>query len=220
MLRTAKEEFRGKCSEAGIRGNTKRWGRDRVPDETPNGAQRKPDSGFIAADCRLPIADCREEVKPNTYASDDARFGESLPSIDDPLFGTTAPDALFPVQAPKPARLIGGLTHEQDEWFTAWWSAYWLRKAKKAARQAFGKHIRTAVRFAEVMAATQQQAPDMLTREPQHRPHGATWLNGERWSDEDGRGGPGEANRQDAALDKVYAELEHEKGNDDFEEDN
>jgi hypothetical protein len=76
------------------------------------------------------------------------------------------------------------LPPQQEVWFNEWWSAYWLRKAKKAARLVFGKQIRTAAMFERVMAATSAQASEMLGRAPQHRPHGATWLNQERWEDE------------------------------------
>ncbi len=76
------------------------------------------------------------------------------------------------------------LTPQQEIWFTSWWSEYWLRKAKKAAREAFRKHVTSEERFNAVMAATRAQSPDMLSREPSKRPHGATWLNGERWNDE------------------------------------
>jgi hypothetical protein len=34
------------------------------------------------------------------------------------------------------------------------------------------------------MRATRAQKPEMLMRDAHHRPHGATWLNGERWEDE------------------------------------
>ena len=174
QLRDAKEAFRGACSKAGKLGNDRRWGKDRVPDELPTETRPIPESGIVAADCRLPIADCQE---PNTCASDDARAAGSLPSIDDPPFGTTEPGALFPVEPSKPAESVDG-------WFNEWWAGYWLRKAKKAARRAFGKQVKTAARFEQVMAAMQVQTPEMLSREPQHRPHGATWLNGERWADE------------------------------------
>jgi hypothetical protein len=76
------------------------------------------------------------------------------------------------------------MTQEQERWFTTWWKDYWLRKAKKDAREAFRKHVKTEGRFEQVMGATRAQKPEMLTREPSKRPHGATWLNGERWEDE------------------------------------
>lgn len=100
----------------------------------------------------------------------------------------------LPFDAPElgdPYSLAGeddSLTPKQSEWFTEWWAAYWLKKSKKDAMAAFGKHVCTEVRFREVMAATRAQSPEMLSREPQHRPHGATWLNGERWVDEVGNG--------------------------------
>ena len=75
-------------------------------------------------------------------------------------------------------------SQQQDEWFEQWWPEYFLHKAKRAARDAFMKHVRTEARFREVMTATRAQKAEMLAREPGKRPHGATWLNGERWTDE------------------------------------
>jgi uncharacterized protein YdaU (DUF1376 family) len=62
-IRQAKETFRSKCSEAGKRGNLKRWGPDQVPDENPietrsigeSGCDREP----IASDFRFPTSDYR-----------------------------------------------------------------------------------------------------------------------------------------------------------------
>jgi hypothetical protein len=76
------------------------------------------------------------------------------------------------------------LTQEQAIWFEEFWGAYWLRRAKKKAQEAFTKHVRTADRFAVVMAAVRRQTPEMLTREPSMRPQAATWINGERCDDE------------------------------------
>lgn len=121
----------------------------------------------------------------NTCASNgDARLGDPLLSIDDPPFGTTEPDAVVSQETAHRAKSSRELTAEQDRWFTAWWAEYWLHKAKKDARIAFRKHVRTKERFQQVMAATRAQKPEMLSREPQHQKHGASWLNGERWEDE------------------------------------
>jgi hypothetical protein len=87
-------------------------------------------------------------------------------------------------QQPSSPKRPSGNTREQEGWFASWWAAYWLHKAKKAARQAFEKQVRTVETFKRVMAATEAQSPEMLGREPQHRPHGATWLYQERWEDE------------------------------------
>jgi hypothetical protein len=121
----------------------------------------------------------------NICASPDgnARVG-SFPSIDNPPFETTEPDALFPVEPPNRAKPARKTTAEQEGWFSQWWDEYWLRRAKKAAREAFRRHVRTEAQFQQVLAATRAQKPEMLTRERSKRPHGATWLNGERWEDE------------------------------------
>jgi hypothetical protein len=127
-------------------------------------------------------------VGENICASDNARAGDSLPSSDEPQFDVEAA-ALFQIRQTnshkKPAALLNGhLAAQQDAWFDEWWAIYWLKKAKKPACDAFRKHVKTETRFQEVMAATRAQAPEMLSREAGKRPHGATWLNGERWADE------------------------------------
>jgi hypothetical protein len=70
------------------------------------------------------------------------------------------------------------------EWFAAWWAIYWRKVAKKAAERAFKKHVRTEERFQQVMSATRAQTSMMMARDPDKRPHAATWINGERWNDE------------------------------------
>jgi len=77
----------------------------------------------------------------------------------------------------------GTLKAHQGEWFEAWWAIYWRKVSRKPAEKAFQKHVRSPDRFAEVMSATRLQTPAMLERDPDHRPHGATWLNAERWTD-------------------------------------
>jgi hypothetical protein len=72
----------------------------------------------------------------------------------------------------------------RPEWFDQWWAIYWRKVARKPAQKAFQAHVKTPERFAEVMAATRAQTPTMMARDPEKRPHGATWLNAERWNDE------------------------------------
>ena len=76
-----------------------------------------------------------------------------------------------------------GNAHPRD-WFAAWWAIYWRKVARKAAEKAFQFHVKTEPRFAQVMRSTQAQTSMMMARDPDKRPHGATWLNGERWADE------------------------------------
>jgi hypothetical protein len=90
----------------------------------------------------------------------------------------------------------------QAEWFSEFWAAYWRRVARKPAEKAFRVHVKTEERFQQVMAAVKRQLPGMMEREPDKRPHGATWLNAERWNDEPeapARVGPQQA--------KSYSEL-------------
>jgi hypothetical protein len=116
-------------------------------------------------------------------ATSAARVDDS-PSLDNSLPEET-PGALLGESKRKPTKAIKeGLTAQQDAWFTAWWAIYWRRVARKPARVAFGKLVKTEARFQEVMTATRAQTPEMLSREPSKIPHGATWLNGERWADE------------------------------------
>ena len=157
-------------------------------------SQRK----FVATDITDSTVQDRTE---HPCASRDAREGGSLPSIDQSPFETTAPEALFPADEPapeRPAKSVNGLTAEQSAWFTEWWAAYWRHVAKTPARKAFAAVVKTVDRFGQVMAATRAQTAEMLTREPQHRPHGATWLRQERWTDniltaEETRHGSGDA---------------------------
>ncbi len=90
-----------------------------------------------------------------------------LPSIDDPPFGT-----------------VGENTNEREQWFAEWWGIYWRKVGRKAAHDLFCRRVKTLSDFQRVMAATRAQAPGMLAREPMYRPHGATWLNQERYLDE------------------------------------
>jgi hypothetical protein len=116
-------------------------------------------------------------------SNSDARDGVTF-SIDDPPFETTSPDALFPVKTTPVAKRASQMSPGQEGWFAAWWPEYWRHVAKKAAREAFRKQVRTVARFEQVMTATRAQKAEMLGREENVRPHGATWLHGERWADE------------------------------------
>jgi hypothetical protein len=129
------------------------------------------------------VKELRIKKEPICASKTDARVGE-FPSIDTPAFDTTEPDALFPMPAPRKATARQALTPQQEKWFAEWWSEYWVHKSKKTARDAFGKHVRTEQRFLVVMRATRAQKPEMDEREPSKQPYGASWLNAERWEDE------------------------------------
>jgi hypothetical protein len=115
--------------------------------------------------------------KEHISASPDGDARVEPPSLE--KTAATATD----VRSSRKAR-NGGLTAQQEAWFNAWWAEYWRREAKQSASRAFAKHVLTEARFQQIMAATLAQRLAMLAKEARYRPHGATWLNGERWEDE------------------------------------
>ena len=153
-----------------------------------------------------PLPEPIPEPEPETCASPDGNARLDVPfSLDNPPFETTEADAI------ATERGAGELTRDQEGWFAAWWLEYWLHRAKKAARDAFRKHVKTEGRFQQVMAATRAQKPEMLTREPSKRPHGATWLNGERWADDVSPVMAGKLNGREsrgAMVDRILQEAE------------
>ena len=68
--------------------------------------------------------------------------------------------------------------------FAEFWRDGWLKKGKKDARKMFDRYCTSEAMWQKVHAAELAQRPAMLLRDPEHRPHMATWLNGERWEDE------------------------------------
>jgi hypothetical protein len=120
--------------------------------------------------------------KTNTCAANAARVGE-LPSADTPGSDSEAVVPRKPVRTTK--QPSGELVSQQERWFEEWWAEYWPpRRDRKKARTAFLRCVKTEDRFRLVMAATRAQKPEMLQREASKRPYGTTWLNGERWDDE------------------------------------
>jgi hypothetical protein len=144
----------------------------------------------------------------NICASD-ARLSDSLDlSIDNPPFDTLEPHGLFPVpESLDPQRERREFRERQDQWFEQWWEIYWLKKSRKRAQESFDRRVQTKERFQEVMEATRAQSAEMLSREPQHRPHGATWLNGERWNDE----APADAVKAESMTERIVREIREER---------
>ncbi len=110
---------------------------------------------------------------------------------------------LIPATGSPPTN--GTLKQHQCEWFGQWWAIYWRKVSRKPAEKAFQRHVRTAERFGEIMRATQQQTGAMLAREADHRPHGATWLNAERWRDEPSAPSRGAPSRKPSVVENVMS---------------
>jgi hypothetical protein len=72
-----------------------------------------------------------------------------------------------------------------DHWFQQdFWPIYWRKVAKEDALKAARKNCRTVEIRQAALEAVRRETPAMMAREPEKRPHGATWLNGRRWTDE------------------------------------
>lgn len=132
------------------------------------------DSLFLIPDSLIPDS---KTICPNGCLDDKLPRQTRLP-IDEPAAG----DPSVRDTGAESPRLQ--LEAKQQEWFAEWWATYWRKVARKKAEIAFNKKVKSQERFDEVKRATEKQRGEMMSRDPENRPHGATWLNGERWEDE------------------------------------
>lgn len=80
-------------------------------------------------------------------------------------------------------------TGAADGEFETWWSIYPRKVGKGQARKAYTSALKKASTD-ELSAAATAYAEKVATTEPRFIAHPATWLNGERWTDEpDGESG-------------------------------
>jgi len=157
LLRNAKESYRDKCSEAGKRGNERRWGTDRVPDDDPIGSRSKGESGFIAVDCRLPIADkthCSSADEPLALASPSRKQADEVKVWFDSEFWPA-----YPRKKAKPQALSAARKH--------------------------GKTATDRAAIIECLRRQLPVLQDQLREDGDFRPYPASWLNQTPWLDED-----------------------------------
>ena len=76
---------------------------------------------------------------------------------------------------------------QSDVWFTTFWKAYPKKKDKANAQKAFNKKCKDDQTFNQIMDAliAQKDSKDWQKQNGQFIPYPTTWLNGERWKDED-----------------------------------
>lgn len=81
---------------------------------------------------------------------------------------------------------------KQTEMFTRFWAAYPNRKAKKNARKAWDRLKPTEQLLETILAAIEREkhSPQWQRENGRFIPLPASWLNGERWEDEDTRPAP------------------------------
>ncbi|MFC4107800.1 hypothetical protein ACFOX0_17945 [Micromonospora zhanjiangensis] len=121
------------------------------------------------------------------------------------------PDPHSPPPAARP-RASARDTPTADADFDAFWSAYPRRAAKRTARKAWDKAI-TRATPAEITAGAARYR-DRPGRELRFTAHPATWLNGDRWTDDPPRtsrdlalpGQPAAAPEPQSTADKRFAD--------------
>ena len=69
-----------------------------------------------------------------------------------------------------------------DEMWESFWALYPRHVAKLAARKAWAKVDPS--KHVEILEALVSWRQVWRDKDPEYLPHGATWLNGERWEDE------------------------------------
>lgn len=74
--------------------------------------------------------------------------------------------------------------------FDEWYGLYPRKIAKGTARKAYSAAIGRGVPHADLVAGVRRHAAACAGKDPKFIPHPATWLNGERWADEE-PAGPG-----------------------------
>jgi hypothetical protein len=100
---------------------------------------------------------------------------------------TTQLAFIVPAQRKLPTQHAGSV----EAHFARWYEEYPRKVARGDALKAYRKAIR------KVCTDTDEAASVLLAGlrryrfnpDPSYRPHPATWLNGERWLDDDGAGG-------------------------------
>ena len=75
------------------------------------------------------------------------------------------------------------MVDEDDSQFARFWNAYPLRTAKKEARKAWAK-LNPSPALVDRMVETLTWQSALWLRQGYGTPYPASWLNGERWTDE------------------------------------
>jgi hypothetical protein len=80
--------------------------------------------------------------------------------------------------------LLLQLTQKLSHGFTAVWTRWPRKEARKDAAKAWTQLDPSPDLESEIHQALDWQIPMLLEREPKYRPLLASWLRGERWTDE------------------------------------
>lgn len=135
---------------------------------------KEPDSGDESA----------PDIGPDSGAD---RTGESetvaLPDPNPSPSQTKNPSASADAERVGAASLTPSEQVEAD--FAEWYTIYPVKRDKGHALKSYRSARRKrGVTRELLLAALQQQLPELMAREPNRRPYPGTWLNGERWEDQ------------------------------------
>ncbi|MCA3572748.1 MAG: helix-turn-helix domain-containing protein [Aestuariivirga sp.] len=154
-------------------------------------------SGNSIQDTRVP----NEAASEDTSVPNDASIQDtSVPSFRTPVspqLGHQCPTnpiiepvEIEPVEkdisphTPRGSFQQGTRQEDHSRAFDEFWLAYPLRKAKGAARRAFDKAIKGGASAAAIIEGAKLYASERAGQETRYTAHPATWLTGERWTDE------------------------------------
>jgi hypothetical protein len=137
-----------------------------------------PESGSTASE---PNPGFREDVTPDSGESNPGfrayvpyiAFNPQLTPSNEPSDSLIAGDELALIAAPEPV-----------DWFAAFWDVYPRHEAKAKAVIAFAKAAKKLSPAGLVDAARRFRDDPNRNPDSKYLPHPATWLNGERWTDE------------------------------------
>lgn len=99
-----------------------------------------------------------------------------------PLIRGGVPALDLPIDLPID-QLLPPTAAVTDDGFDTFWATYPRKISKGAARKAWAKAIKTSP-AADITAGAARFAAERQGQDPKFTPHPASWLNGERWTDE------------------------------------
>jgi hypothetical protein len=145
-----------------------------VPNEAPSEDTSVPNDASIQDTC---VPSFRTPVSPQS--------GHQCPT--NPLNETFEKEPVeedISPHTPRGSVQQGTRQEDHSRAFDEFWQAYPLRKAKGAARHAFGKAIKAGASAAEIIEGAKHYASERAGQDPKYTRFPATWLNGECWADE------------------------------------
>lgn len=180
--------FRARCTDRTVRNHLRAL--------ESRGVIRKGDPRFVdhlRPDRRPTVWDLNLSAKraenPRPENSSGRKIQVERPENSGRTTGKSEPNDRKPVSdkpsmnPPEPS----GTVHDHllmDQQFDTWWSHYPKKVAKGQARKAFKTALKK-VSFDDLVQATDVMAKASRNTEKRFIPNPATWLNGERWADED-----------------------------------